>query len=356
MKKLLAYILVLVFILALVGCNDTQNNQNETSQNTTSQTATDTTTPNDKPEETSTEESSSEETTPGETSTEESSTKEDTLTEPAPEVTTSEPEQSDSPADIAQILIDYETTLKDDLNALREKYPQRTYFYHAVDRIECVYILDSKASADAIVKKHNMEDEFATAKVSALNAIKMISIVFERNDFTEAMHQKLKEIKEKESYIINFFVDMQRDIAESYQANIEYYTNHAVPLKYVAVSDIYSGKDVIIKSKVEYDAYLDNFLKEAKYDYLIEIITKQKELYDETFFEENALIVTRVLALSSGSITVTVENLYISDSKVYVVLKTEIPSFGTDDEQMTSFTIQVSQSEVADVVEVITVS
>ena len=356
MKKLLAYILVLVFILALVGCNDTQNNQNETSQNTTSQTATDTTTPNDKPEETSTEESSSEETTPGETSTEESSTKEDTLTEPAPEVTTSEPEQSDSPADIAQILIDYETTLKDDLNALREKYPQRTYFYHAVDRIECVYILDSKASADAIVEKHNMEDEFATAKVSALNAIKMISIVFERNDFTEAMHQKLKEIKEKESYIINFFVDMQRDIAESYQANIEYYTNHAVPLEYVAVSDIYSGKDVIIKSKAEYDVYLDNFLKEAKYDYLIEIITKQKELYDETFFEENALIVTRVLALSSGSITVTVENLYISDSKVYVVLKTEIPSFGTDDEQMTSFTIQVSQSEVADVVEVITVS
>ena len=147
MKKLLAYILVLVFILALVGCNDTQNNQNETSQNTTSQTATDTITPNDKPEETSTEESSSEETTPGETSTEESSTKEDTLTEPTPEVTTSEPEQSDSPADIAQILIDYETTLKDDLNALREKYPQRTYFYHAVDRIECVYILDSGHSS-----------------------------------------------------------------------------------------------------------------------------------------------------------------------------------------------------------------
>ena len=64
MKKLLAYILVLVFILALVGCNDTQNNQNETSQNTTSQTATDTTTPDDKPEETSTEESSSNEDQP----------------------------------------------------------------------------------------------------------------------------------------------------------------------------------------------------------------------------------------------------------------------------------------------------
>lgn len=55
MKKLLAYILVLVFILALVGCNDTQNNQNETSLSTTSQTANDTTTPNNTPEGGSTE-------------------------------------------------------------------------------------------------------------------------------------------------------------------------------------------------------------------------------------------------------------------------------------------------------------
>ena len=262
------------------------------------------------------------------------------------------------PADLAQAVIDYEDMRKAELNALREKYPYRTYFYHAVDRVECVYALNREASAEAIVEMYNMKNEFATAKVSALEGIKMISIVFERNDFTESMHQKLKEIKEKEACITNLWVDMQSDIAQSYQAKIEYYTDHAVPLGHLVLDNIYhslDGKDVIIRSKAEYNAYLDNFLKEEKSDYLTEIITKQKELYTETFFEKNALIVTKVFTLSSGSITVTVENLYISDNKVYVALKTEIPGIGTADIQYAWFTVKVPQNKVVDVTEIITV-
>lgn len=260
---------------------------------------------------------------------------------------------------LAQIVIDYENELKDEIDALSEKYPHRTYFYHEVDRVECIYVLDSEASADAIVEKYNMETEFGVAEVSALDAIRMISIVFERDDFTEAMHQKVQEIKGKESYITNLLVDLQRDVVESYQAKIEYYTDNASPLAYETVSNVYSplnGGDIIVKSKAEYDTYLDNLLNQVQYDYQIDAITKQKDLYDETFFEENALIVTRVLTLSSGSIAITVENLYISDDKAYIALKTEIPDIGTDDVQWKWFTFRVNQSDVIWVNEAITIS
>ena len=72
MKRLFAYILVLVLLLALIGCNSTQNNQDETLENTTSHTSTASTEFDNTPEETSTEEI----TTPEETSTEETTPEE----------------------------------------------------------------------------------------------------------------------------------------------------------------------------------------------------------------------------------------------------------------------------------------
>lgn len=261
-------------------------------------------------------------------------------------------------SNVAKAVTDYENYLKNEIDKLHEEHPEYNYYYHPVDEVHCTYILNSNASADAIVEKYNMTNVFAKAEVSALNAIKMISIIFDRNDFTEAMHQKIKQISEEESLIENLFVDMQRDWVESYMPKIEYYTDYETVLNYEITNNILKleKKGFIIKSKEEYDNYLDDIWGNLIYTDtdLKETISRQKNSYNEAFFEENALIITNTITRGSGSIQLTVDNLYVSENKVYVVVRTDVPGVGTDDMQYTSFTLVVPKSEVIDVNEVIT--
>ena len=263
-----------------------------------------------------------------------------------------------NPTGLAQILVDYEITLKDELDALCEKNPHRIYYFHPVDRVSCVYFLQGNTTADAIVQKHNMENVFSNAKVSAYNKTKTIIISFDRDDFTEATHQKLEKIKDDESAITSLWVDMIRSVDKHFMPKIDYYTDHAVPLEHVATIGShwhYEGEDMIFKTKAEYDAYLDALSQYANYDYEVGKIAEWREQYNEAFFEENALILTRVFS-GSSSIGVRIDNLYISDNTVYVVKETKIPVYTTEDVVIRYFTIQVPKSEVADVDKVITVS
>lgn len=262
-----------------------------------------------------------------------------------------------NPTGLAQILIDHEIMLKDELDALRQKYPHRIYYFHPIAHISCIYFLQGSTTADAIVQKYDMENVFSNAEVSAYNKTKTIIISFDRDDFTEEVHQKLKKIRDDESAITSLWVDMIRSIDKHFMPRIDYYTDHAVPLEYEVLSSTYQlhdGEDMIIKSKAEYDAYLDNLLKNAKYDSTIEKIAQLRELYNEAFFEESALILTKATS-GSGTEGFRVDNLYVSDNKVYVVIETEIPVINTTDVVLRHFTIQVPQSEVADVDEVISV-
>ena len=264
---------------------------------------------------------------------------------------------------IAQIVLDYEQSLRDEIDKLHAEHPEYNYYYNPVDKVYCYFVLDSEASADAIVEKYDMKNLFANADVSALNAIKMIGISFNRNDFTEEMHRKIKQISEDEEPIENLYVEMERAWSQSYMPKIEYYTDCETVFKYepapYAVSTE-NSKDIIIKSKEEYDAYLDELSKSWEVlDYLmaqyqIDIINNARDKYDESFFEENALIFTRMVTRGSGSIKLTVNNLYISENKVYVVIRTDIPSEGTDDMQYAFFAFVVDKDDVVNVNEVVT--
>ena len=261
-----------------------------------------------------------------------------------------------TPTGLAQILIDYENELKSETDALSEKYPHRTYYYHPITSVSCIYSVQGNSTAEAIAQRIDIENVFPNARVSAYDKTKMIIISFNRDDFTEEVHQKLEKIRDRESVITSLTVNMARDIAEHFIPKIDYYTDHAVPLEHVATVGTHwlnEREDVIIKTKAEYDAYLDNLY--AMYDYQKGSIEKWKGLYDEAFFEESALIFTRTFS-GSSSVRLKVDNLYISDNTVYVVIETEIPTVGTEDVVMRYFTIQVPKSEVANVDEVITVS
>ncbi|MBQ7363629.1 MAG: hypothetical protein IJW48_04155 [Clostridia bacterium] len=257
---------------------------------------------------------------------------------------------------VAQIVIDYENNLKSEIDKLHSEHPEYRYYYHPVDGVHCTYILDSNASADDIVAKYDMSGVFNSASVSALNAIKMVSIIFDRNDFTEEIHQKLKQINEEEVLIKNLFIDMQRDWVKSYIPKIEYYTDYHEVLSYEITSGFMQLEEngFIIKSKAEYDSYFDGLLKAAEYENVKERIEEQKDLYNADFFEENSLIITNTITRPSCSIRLRVDNLYISGNKVYVVVRTDIPGIGDAAMQHTHFTFAVPKDEVVNVNEVIT--
>lgn len=265
-------------------------------------------------------------------------------------------ESSTESPDVAQIVLDYEQSLRDELDRLRADHPENNYYYHSVDYVECALILDTDASADDIVAKHDMDKLFANADVSPLNVIKMISIIFERDEFTEDMHQKVKQLSDDEALIEGLFINMSCNWRLSYMPRIEYYTDDAKAVSYKESQPIgiFNGKDAIFRSKNEYDAYLDELLASAEYDYEKEKISAARDLYDEAFFEENALIITRMITRGSGSTKLTVNNLYVSDNKLYVVIRTDIPTWVTDDMQYAFFGFAVNQSDVLEVNEVIT--
>lgn len=260
---------------------------------------------------------------------------------------------------IAQIVIDYENEVKAGIDKLHEENPEYNYYYNPVEEVHCTYILEDNASADAIVEKYNMKNVFAEAKVSALNAIEMICIYFDRDDFTEAMHQKIQQISEEESLIKDLSVSMERTWVASYMPKIEYYAEDATVLNCEGAIGMNLGdKNFIIRSKEEYDNYLNYLLEIAEDDYLKEYLQERinglRDVYDEVFFEENTLIITKMMVISSGSIRVAFNNLYISENKVYVVVRTDAPYECTCDIQEVTFAFKVSKDEVANVNEVIT--
>ena len=139
--------------------------------------------------------------------------------------------------------------------------------------------------------------------------------------------------------------------------NISYYCDNASKLEYNEINSLLNlenSRDFIIKSKEEYDAYIDDLLEINEYDYLTEIIHNQRNLYDDAFFSDNAIIITKVLVRGSGSISLTIDNVYLSDGKIYVVVKTNVPSIGDAVMQYKNFALIVKKSEVLNINEVIT--
>ena len=65
-------------------------------------------------------------------------------------------------------------------------------------------------------------------------------------------------------------------------------------------------------------------------------------------------MLTRMVVRGSGSIKLTVNGLYISENKVYVVIKTDIPVMGTDDMQYAFFAFVVDKDDVVGVNELVT--
>ena len=263
-------------------------------------------------------------------------------------------------SEIAKIIIDAENALKERNDKLQEENPQYNYHFNLVNEVHCLFILKniSDATADEMVQKHKISDTFPNAEIRASGVGTSFTIIFKRDDFTEDIHLKIKALAKSEPLVKTFYVTTERNYDYITLPKIEYYIDNAVPLKYEESNDLpllnRLDRGFIIKSKAEYDEFMSLVLSSESSAHYKKQIEDKKDIYDESFFEENALIITKMIVRGSESIKLTVENLYICDNKVYAVVQTEYPGMGTRDMQYKSFILKVNKSDVINVDDVIT--
>ena len=142
---------------------------------------------------------------------------------------------------------------------------------------------------------------------------------------------------------------------ESYVPKIEAVDKNATKISYTEIKPLIETQQApsfIIKSTQDYNQYID-YLRENVRWFTEESLNRLVGLYDDAFFQENALVITRQVVRSSGSIKLTTNNLYTSGNKLYVVIRTDHPGGGTFDMQYKTFTYIVPQSEIANATEVV---
>lgn len=272
---------------------------------------------------------------------------------------TTQPTDSE-PIDVAQFILDWEKSIENYLDQKRQEHPDKLFFNEPDDEpfVVCYYTLKEKNIADSLIAKHNMKILFPHAVINPLSSIKMIMLKFAMEDFTQGLYDKMEEIKNTDPLIEKLSVGVEGGFNLAYIPNIEYHCKDAATIEYTVLSPILVSQDstdLIFRSKEEYDSYIDLMKSTYNTDYHLEFLEKQRDLYDNAFFAENALIVTRIITRGSGSIQLSVNNVYTSGDKAYVVVKTLKPGgMGTADMKYQSFSISVKQSDIANINELIT--
>jgi hypothetical protein len=273
------------------------------------------------------------------------------------DITTGEDALPEAPA-LAQILLDYETEKQAEIDAKRAAHPKVIFFDCPVEEVVCSFSLKDTASTETVIQRHAMEEAFGEVQIFSMQEIGRIRLTFARDAFTEEVYQKLMQIQEKDAQIesVSFYISSVWD--QRFMPDIHSRVDGATPLAYTLIGSVLrppEGADgYIIKTKEEYDARINSTMAQAMYDTQREYIAKQKDVYDAAFFEEYALIQTSTIVRGSGSTQVTLDNLYVAEHTAYAVIRTDEPYEGTCDMKYVSFTLCVPQSEVADVIRVIT--
>ena len=264
------------------------------------------------------------------------------------------------PIDAEKVILDWEKSIETYLDRMSKENPNKLYFNASNEEpsVICYYLLTEKNVAEYVIEKQDMQDLLPKALISPLSSIKMIMIKFAMDDFTQEACDILAEIANAEPLIESINTGIEGGFSLAYIPNIESHCKDAAKIEHTELSPILADENnegFLIKSKAEYDSYIDLMKTKYKTDYHLELLETQRALYDDVFFLENALIITRVIVRGSGSIKLSFDSVYTSGDKAYAVVKTIEPGgFGTADMQYKSFSISVKKSDVANVKELIT--
>lgn len=273
----------------------------------------------------------------------------------------------------ASIITKFEKKKAEEIAELKEKMPG--YIFDADNRAGDVqytilFNIRTKESAKKFMKKYNLKLLFPNAEIK-ISDTGTIRLNFKRNDYTQAVHYALKNLSKKSS-ITSASASVYSASSIKYKPDISLHTENPTELEYTVLDenalpkfilydDEFINVDRIFLTKDDYDTYIDMLIASQKSEEPPEALETLKNIfkdkYNEDFFETNALLVTKEITRGSGRYRTTVDNVYISDNKIYVVIRTSCtPSEYPADMMVreTTFHLTVSKDAIKGATELIT--
>ena len=258
--------------------------------------------------------------------------------------------------ELAQALLDNESEFQKEVEGLNESHPEYTYSFIPVDTVQCHYYVNSNAIADDVVEKHNMNEVFYKGEISSFNKTKIISITFDRDDFTQKVYDEIYRIAEDKESIYSIHIYYGRGIEEKYIPKIEHYAPNATPVSFNTTSSVLTcltDDAMIVRSKEEYETYINQITNSYNSLYINELIEAEKDIFTKEFFDENVLVITEVFGHGSSSVGHRIDNVYVLNNKLYVAIETMEPNVRTSDIVNYCFQLIVSKSDMESIDEII---
>ena len=260
---------------------------------------------------------------------------------------------------IASVVLDYEKSLQNEVDRLQAIMPKYECFYQLTGKISCYFKLNDDVSVEDIIQKYDMRNLFSEAEIKVPSySSSRIDITVDRDDFTEKMYQAFNRIAEEDPQIKYFSVMLDEAYVISTYAKIENYAEDVSKLKFENSANLimkYEDSDgLIISTLEEFNEYWNSIVNSSMYEYHKDKIDGLKNVYNEEFFEEYALIETERVRKGSSSIDMLVKEVYLSDNTVYIIVQRDTPPGPINEDVVEwSTTIKVKKSDIENIEEVI---
>jgi hypothetical protein len=272
---------------------------------------------------------------------------------------------------VAPVVTKFEEKRAKEIASFKEKKPG--YIFDTDARAGCVEVIfmiypGSSMTPEKFAKKYALKTLFPKAEVK-VSEYSIVTLNFKRNDYTKAAHFILTTIAEKATSVYPIHPHVYADSRIKYKPDISLYAENPTKLEYtVKVAQNFGGSDMptandsnitdidrILTTKAEYDAYIDLFAAEYDYEGYPPFLQDTKDKYDEEFFETSALLVTKQITRSDLGYGLSVDNVYLSDNKIYVVIRTSNSEGAAPQAiQEKTFYLEVSKDAINGATELIT--
>ena len=237
----------------------------------------------------------------------------------------------------ASVVTKFEEKRAKEIASFKEKKPG--YIVDADKRAGDVqytilFNIRTKESAKKFMKKYNLKLLFPNAEIK-ISDTGTIRLDFKRNEYTRAAHLILTKITKETPKVYLGYPTVYANSIIKYKPDISLHAENPTKLEYtnanenkeISLSVLDTSEeeildvDRILATKADFDAYVDLFATSYMFEGFPEALQIIKDQYGEDFFESNALLVTKQITRAHRNDGLVVDNVYLSDNKIYVVIR-----------------------------------
>ena len=237
----------------------------------------------------------------------------------------------------ASVVTKFEEKRAKEIASFKEKKPE--YIVDADNRAGYVQVIfmiypGSSMTPEKFAKKYDLKTLFPKAEIK-VSEYNIVTLNFKRNDYTRATHLMLTKISEKATSVYPIHPHVYAGSSIKYKPDISQHAENPTELEYtnanenkeISLSVLDTSEeeildvDRILATKADFDAYVDLFATSYMFEGFPEALQSIKDQYGEDFFESNALLVTKQITRAHRNDGLVVDNVYLSDNKIYVVIR-----------------------------------